>query len=76
MDRGFGKRIELSEEKKGKVIVEYTERQGWNNSHFCSERYCFCIYCGFPRLDFRRSLAFGYPPREETAGRVSDRLCL
>ena len=29
-----------------------------------------------PRLDFRRSLEFGYPPREETAGRVSDRLCL
>ena len=28
------------------------------------------------RLDFRRSLEFGYPPREETAGRVSDRLCL
>ena len=28
------------------------------------------------RLDFRRSLEFGYPPREDTAGRVSDRLCL
>ena len=28
------------------------------------------------RLDIRRSLEFGYPPREETAGRVSDRLCL
>ena len=28
------------------------------------------------RLDFRRSLEFGYPPREETAGRVSDRLHL
>ena len=23
-----------------------------------------------PRLDFCRSLEFGYPPREETAGRV------
>ena len=28
------------------------------------------------RLDFRRSLEFGYPPREEAAGRVNDRLCL
>ena len=28
------------------------------------------------RLHLHRSLEVGYPPREETAGRVSDRLCL
>ena len=50
MDRGFGKRIELSEEKRGKVIVEYTERQGWNNSHFCSERYFFLYILWFPLI--------------------------
>ena len=42
--------------------------------HSCSFHFIPVLFC--LRLDFRRSLEFGYPPREETAGRVSDRLCL
>ena len=32
------------------------------------------VFCCSYRLALRRSLEFGYPPREETAGRVSDGL--
>ena len=47
-----------------------------NANLFFKEPQQLTKFTWWDRLDFRRSLEFGYPPREETAGRVSDRLCL